>query len=483
MQPTCTSQINPFRGPEPLISSLGPILFFGFAAALVIWCAWFITHLPWVGMPESTSMPLLLALWIFVSVCAGLGRTRNAALRVGFGSGLLTALLGLLILGSKVSEPAPGFEALRPNILLIAFGFLTAGAFIGVVGGLAGSALPFRPSQPATNRTYLPRFGILTMLSFTPVLVAGGLVTSTNSGMAVPDWPNTFGSNMFLYPLGPRAAPDVYLEHAHRLFGTFVGLATLTLMIWVLLTEPRRWVRNLAITAFLLVCFQGLLGAWRVLRGSTVVAEDPSLERMLHGVLAQLVFGVVVAIAVVLTPTFKRARDAMSDAIPAVNARVLRFCATGLLHATILQLILGAAYRHTRSAHSLWSHIAFSIIVVCFAVAVSSAAMNIKQHLGGIGPVLRRTGVIVFALVLIQFMLGWLSFGFGGHSLQAGSPLQAIIRTSHQANGALFLACITVAYVWTKRLLWIQRRMLPEGILIATPASTPRLTPAPLSTR
>ena len=67
------------------------------------------------------------------------------------------------------------------------------------------------------------------VVAVAPLLFVGGLVTSTNSGMAVPDWPNTFGSNMFLYPLGPRAQPDVYLEHSHRLFGTLVGLATLKL--------------------------------------------------------------------------------------------------------------------------------------------------------------------------------------------------------------------------------------------------------------
>ena len=76
----------------------------------------------------------------------------------------------------------------------------------------------------------LHRFAAFVVAATAILIFAGGLVTSTGSGLSVPDWPNTFGTNMFLYPLGPRAAPDVFLEHSHRLFGTLVGLSAIAMV-------------------------------------------------------------------------------------------------------------------------------------------------------------------------------------------------------------------------------------------------------------
>jgi heme a synthase len=460
---------------------LGPILYFGFATALAIWCAWFITHLPWLQMREQVSMPLLLVIWIAGAIWSGLGRRPLDAAFVGAGAGILTALLGLAVLGSKIAEPAPGFEALRPDVMLIAAGFLTLGSAIGLFGALIGAAIGARPRDEASG--YLWRFGLIAALAMAPLLLIGGLVTSTNSGMAVPDWPNTFGSNMFLYPLGPRAAPDVYLEHSHRLFGTFVGMATMVLMVWVLIADSRNWVRILAVLAFLLVCLQGLLGGARVLQGSTDLASDPSSWRAVHGILAQLVFGLVVAISAVLTPTFRsfaircRCGDALRDLPgeshlrcpqchrinaspvrigPVPTGRMLRFFTTGLLHALLLQLLLGALYRHARSTPSLWAHAGFSIIVVVFAIAAGFAAMNLANRYGGIGPILRQTGYWILAIITLQFLLGWATLGFGGHTLRPDTAGQALLRSAHQANGVLLLALTTIAFVWTRRLLWAE---------------------------
>lgn len=487
---------------RPVSSLAGPILVHGFAAALALWCTWFITHLPWLGVPESTSLPLVLAAWLIAASWAGVGRPLRTGILIGFCSGLLSAVLGLAILGSRIAEPAPGFEALNPGALLIAIGFLTLGAAIGMIGAVLGSFVPARrAAADVMPRDHLARFALLTALALAPLLIIGGMVTSTNSGMAVPDWPNTFGSNMFLYPLGPRAAPDVYFEHSHRLFGAFVGMAMLTLMVWTLLVDRRRWVGIMTVLAFILVCVQGILGGIRVLRGSTDLAADPALERMIHGILAQLVFALIVALAVVLTPTFRRLaihcrcgysllglRGSGTVQCPECNAtrptpelvgmlangRVLRFMTTGMLHATILQLILGAAYRHGRHTHTLWTHAAFSIIVVIFAVMAGFAAANIADRCGGIGPILRRTGRLIIAIISVQFLLGWVSFGFGGHALRPDTAWQSLLRTSHQANGALLLALATVAYVWVLRLLWLSRRN-------AAPEAQGDPTPAPLT--
>jgi heme a synthase len=460
------------------VRAVGPILFHGFAAALVIWCGWFVTHLPWLGIPESTSMPILLGLWFLAMVYAGLGRATAAAIKIGISSGVLSAVLGLLILGSKIANPAPGFESLQPPVLMTAAGFLTLGAFLGLIGGLVGSTLP-RPAAARESATYLARFATLTAIAMAPLLVIGGLVTSTNSGMAVPDWPNTFGSNMFLYPLGPRAAPGVYFEHSHRLFGTFVGLTMLTLMVWILVAERREWVRFAVVLAFVLVCIQGILGGIRVLEGSTELAEDRAVWRIVHGVLAQIVFGLTVTIAVVVTPTYRRiSPPALKHTVVGAltSGRALRFYTTGLLHSMVLQLLLGAIFRHARHMPVLWTHAVFAIIIVVFASASGFAATNIKESHGGAGPILRRTGQWIVAVVALQFLLGWLSFGFGGFQLEPSSVTQALIRTLHQANGALLGALAVIAFTWTRRLLRASRQ---EMALEATPAPRPEVAIAP----
>jgi len=276
-------------------------------------------------------------------------------------------------------------------------------------------------------------------------------VTSTNSGMAVPDWPNTYGSNMFLYPLGPRVRPDIYFEHAHRLFGTLVGLTTLVLTGWVLGAERRGWLKIVSGSAFLLVCIQGVLGGLRVRMGSTDPDRDFRALAMLHGVLAQLTFGTLVAVAVFLSPTFK---GTTSPGIgPEPGLRRLRFFTTGLLHASLLQLVLGAAYRHFRDSHSLWSHAGFSMVVLVFALLAGFAAGALPRNATGPALIVRRCGPWLIGVVILQFLLGWATFSLGGRELKAAGAGQALLRTVHQANGALLLALAVTAFFWTRRVL------------------------------
>lgn len=458
-------------GPRALA---GPILTFGFGTALAVWCAWFVTHLPALGLPEPVSIPLLLAIWLLGMIFAGSSVGAGAGWRVGLGAGLVTAIPGLLVLGSKTEAAAPGVQALKPSLILIAAGFLALGAVLGVVGGTLGGVVRGGKAAPA-RRDWLFWFSVVAAAAVAPLLFVGGLVTTTNSGMAVPDWPNTFGTNMFLYPLGPRADPGVYLEHSHRLFGSLVGLTTLTLMVSVLLSERRRWLKILAVVAFVLVCVQGILGGVRVLEAQRALA-------MVHGVLAQLTFGVLVAVSVYLAPSFKARPGrpascptcgynlsgltsttcpecgspvvevkAATD-IPAGKPRQLKFFATGLLHSTILQLIFGAMFRHFRDSHSLWSHIGFSIVVLVMAMLAGFAAASMPGRLGGLGPIVRRCGVAVLVVVSVQFTLGWIAFALGVKNLEAQNTGQMIVRTAHQANGGLMLAAAVVTFLWARRL-------------------------------
>lgn len=419
----------------------GPVLTFGFATAVGVWTAWYLTHLPWLELKEQATIPALLFCWFVGMLAAG----QSAGVRAAAGAGMLSAVLGLLILGSKITSPAAagqGGASLAPNAALIVLGFLGLGLVMGIFGGSVGAFLARGRQERRVD--WLARFAIVAAVAVVPLLFIGGMVTSTNSGMAVPDWPNTFGSNMFLYPLGPRTTPDVFLEHSHRLFGALLGYTTIVLTLWTLVAEPRRWVKVVAIVALVLVCVQGVVGGERVLQGNRLLA-------MVHGILAQLTFGLLVSLAIFLSPTFKK--PIAAPVVPAPNGRRVRFFTTGTLHASILQLIFGAAYRHFRDNHSLWSHAGFSLVVLIMALLGGFMASAVPEDDAGIGRTLRRCGWALVTVVIVQFLLGWATFSLGGRGLQADSPGQAVLRTLHQANGGLLLGSAVLAFFWTRQLL------------------------------
>ncbi|HEX4413605.1 MAG TPA: COX15/CtaA family protein, partial [Lacipirellulaceae bacterium] len=106
------------------------------------------------------------------------------------------------------------------------------------------------------------RWALVLACATFPLLWVGGLVTTTDAGMAVPDWPNTYGYNLFLYPwqtwlLGPW---DLFIEHGHRLLASTVGMLTIGLLVLILRNENRRWMKGLGFAALVLVILQGVLG-------------------------------------------------------------------------------------------------------------------------------------------------------------------------------------------------------------------------------
>jgi len=127
------------------------------------------------------------------------------------------------------------------------------------------------------NKT-LHRFSQFTAGATLILIVAGGLVTSTGSGLAVPDWPLSFGT------LFPEMTGGVLYEHGHRLIAGTVALLAIALMIWILKKETRRWVKVIAVTAVAAVLCQALLG------GLTVLFRLPTPISVSHACLAQLFF-------------------------------------------------------------------------------------------------------------------------------------------------------------------------------------------------
>src|SRR5258705_4375922 len=98
-----------------------------------------------------------------------------------------------------------------------------------------------RTSPPAR---WLNRFAWFTAVASLLLICSGGMVTSKGVGLAVPDWPTTFGYNMFLFPVS-KWIGGIFFEHTHRLIASAVGFLTIILAIWLWRSEDRQWVRNL----------------------------------------------------------------------------------------------------------------------------------------------------------------------------------------------------------------------------------------------
>src|SRR5436853_576587 len=129
----------------------------------------------------------------------------------------------------------------------------------------------------------LPVFAALVAASTALLIFAGGLVTSTGSGLSVPDWPNTYGWFMWTFPLS-KMVGGIFYEHLHRLIASTVGFLIVVLAVWLYRAEPRRWVRLLGYIALGAVITQGILG------GITVLWYLPDAISIAHAGLAQIGF-------------------------------------------------------------------------------------------------------------------------------------------------------------------------------------------------
>lgn len=193
------------------------------------------------------------------------------------------------------------------------------------------------PAAPVRT-TGLNRLAWVTALASLGLIAMGGLVTSHGVGMAVPDWPTTYGYNMFLFPISQWVG-GIFYEHTHRLWASGVGLLTtiLALWMWVHRTDilSRKWLRVLGVAAFVGVSVQGVLGGLRV----TLIKDELGI---VHGTLAQLFLVLVFAIALYTSrwwPQFMR----IPEPKPWENHR---WWLTALAALTLLQLVLGATMRH-----------------------------------------------------------------------------------------------------------------------------------------
>jgi cytochrome c oxidase assembly protein subunit 15 len=282
-------------------------------------------------------------------------------------------------------------------------------------------------------------YAVLVALSTAVLIFAGGLVTSTGSGLSVPDWPTTYGWFMFTFPLD-KMVGGIRFEHTHRLIASGVGFLILVLAAWLYFAEPRRWVRRLGYIALAAVVTQGILG------GITVLWFLPDPISIAHASLAQLVFCLTITIALTTSPGWKRA---YSITVPTPDDAILRRIAAATTALVFLQIVVGATMRHTDAGLAIpdfpwafgqllpptwdakiavhYAHRVGAIIVTLGALATTGHVFYHHRS----RPELWRPSALLLTLIAIQITLG---------ALTVLSQKHYIINSLHVVTGASVLA-------------------------------------------
>jgi cytochrome c oxidase assembly protein subunit 15 len=264
------------------------------------------------------------------------------------------------------------------------------------------------------------------------LIVAGALVTSTDSGLAVPDWPLSYGRLM------PPMVGGILYEHGHRLIAaamsTLVGLQV-AVLFW---GQQRKLLRGLGLAAFGAILLQALLG------GLTVLFLLPPAVSSAHAGLAQVVFALTASIALFTSRTYVEGRvESPPDAHALAYAARLVGLATGAVY---VQILLGAVVRHTAAGLAVpdfplsfgrvfpsatelarpgvaihMTHRLFAIVVVALAAVAVLALRNLPGTFA-------RLGLAWGALFLVQLALG-------ASSVWTGKAV--LVTTAHLAVGGL----------------------------------------------
>jgi cytochrome c oxidase assembly protein subunit 15 len=412
----------------------------GFGMAVAMWAVAYVCRLPAVMAPPWLVLVLLLTAVVWWGAAAG--RWTGQGWSAGARAGLVASILNLLILGSLLTSNASG--SVTPSALLWVPGSVLAVAGLAALAGAASGRDPLA----GTGRNWTGLFAKVALIATFLLVVAGGLVTSKEAGLAVVDWPNTFGTNMFLYPLA-KMTGGVYYEHAHRLFGALVGLTTIGLAFRLWRRDDRPLVRRLAVVAVVLVILQGVLGGLRVTGSFTLSTAEadmaPSIAlAVTHGVLGQVFLSLIAGLAVVTATAWAEAPEPEVRASTGAD-RTLHHV---LIATLVIQLVLGAIQRHM--AQGLIVHISLAAVVVMIAVVAGARAWGLYH---GVRPV-QQIGQLLMAVVVIQIALGIAALAVTQGRAVVGAPstVEVTIATAHQAVGAFLLALSVALALWTHRL-------------------------------
>jgi len=280
-------------------------------------------------------------------------------------------------------------------------------------------------------RPGLHRWSILLAFCTLLLVVAGGLVTSRDAGLSVPDWPLSYGKLM------PQMEGGILYEHGHRMVATTVGLMTIVSMVWLLRVDKRRWMRWLGVIAL------GAVIAQRVLGGLTVIYLLPWWISSSHACLAQLFFSTTVAMAIFTSDWW------LSGSLPLDedNKYPIRGLSLAAPLCVLGQLALGAAARH-KAIGSIY-HISGAPIVTAVIMWVS---LRILLHYA------RNRELRVAALTVISISLAQVFLGIAAYMTRIAyadavqpMPLMVTFTVLHVAVGALTMASTVVLAILVRR--------------------------------
>jgi cytochrome c oxidase assembly protein subunit 15 len=324
----------------------------------------------------------------------------------------------------------------------------------------------------------LHRYAIAVSCATFLLIIAGGLVTSTGSGLAVPDWPLSYGQVM------PPMVGGILYEHGHRMVAATVGLMTLILAIWIARVEERKWVKILGWVALAAVITQGTLG------GLTVLFLLPTPVSVSHATLAQSFFSLTIVLALVTAPSWRSA-----PALPMETMGKTRQLALLATFAVFVQLILGALIRHTESAlaipdfpltygkilppfssaalpdiqafrldldlppvelFQIWVHFVHRLWAVMVAIAIGMLAVHVLTTYKS-ETRLREPVLLLGVLLVFQIFLGVLTV-WSGRSIETA--------TAHVATGALLLGTSVLLTLRTYRFYVIPQTAESMSVLV-----------------
>jgi heme a synthase len=274
------------------------------------------------------------------------------------------------------------------------------------------------------SHRWLHRFCCLLAFATFILIVAGASVTSNRAGLAVPDWPTTYGQFMFSFPMS-KWVGNIFYEHGHRLIASAVGMLTVILAVWLVRSELRRSTRRLGITALAVVIAQGILG------GLTVKLMLPPPISIAHASLAEAFFCITVALAFVTSEKWTGLTPVQE--IP--NAKLIQRVTLASTIAIYLQIILGASIRHAE--RGVYAHIAGAAVVLgCTAASVFVILLAGRQR------EFLRHAISLLCLVAAQIGLGLVTLVVRVPKNVDGqlSTVQILVPTAHLALGALILA-------------------------------------------
>jgi len=315
-------------------------------------------------------------------------------------------------------------------------------------------------TQPVPSRDpaarWRHRWAAATLASTLLLIFAGGLVTSTDSALAVPDWPLSYGMLM------PPMVGGVFYEHGHRMIASFVGLLTLILAAWMAWQEPRPEIRRLGWIALGAVCLQGLLG------GLTVLFYTPLPISVAHACLAQTFLCIMVAL------TYATSREWGEAAASADDMAGVRAAAAVTTAGVFAQLVIGAIMRHAEAGLAIPDFpLAFGRIVPSFQTP--EIAIHFAHRLGAIvvmvlvarlavragrsrDPRFRRPARLLVLLTVLQVSLG---------AAAVLSGMAVYPTTTHVAVGAALLATSFFLALRARRVL---RRLSVAPVASGAPA-------------